>query len=395
MTTTNTYSKDFSTDNWKVKVIMDDCHSLTENNELAFSPTSISPNFGSTAGGNTIYIYGDFQYAATSDYAAQSDLVAHYDGINNRGLGDKSHDYNATAWKDLKTGFELPRGAGDGQWLTNGFQSLEPGIVGVGGFASPTGLNSFFTNTVPNNYPVGGADRTVEVIFRTPENMFTQQTNEERWIFAYGEANTYKLFGFVYRGLSRPACGTDNPWIFYAIAGGSTNLVTCLSSTLSLETPNTINTVTSTYRNNMADLLTNSLINNTQATIIERSGTLNTGTDFLMMGLKIPYATILSLRLYNRVLTSEEIENNAKLDQKRYLTPPSVTIDGKDCTDVVVLSPHFLMCKVPEGSSKEKKEIRVTTILTAMCINMSILSVIFISAVFRRLSALPIPETGL
>jgi hypothetical protein len=101
----------------------------------------------------------------------------------------------------------------------------------------------------------------------------------------------------------------------------------------------------------MADEHTNSLINNTQATIIERGGTLNTGTDFLMMGLKIPYATILSARLYDRVLTPEEIENNAKLDQKRYLTPPPVTIDGVPCTEVVVLSSHFLMCKVPAGSS--------------------------------------------
>ncbi|MDR2086305.1 MAG: hypothetical protein LBP72_03935, partial [Dysgonamonadaceae bacterium] len=33
ITTTNTYSKDFSTGNHKVKVIIDDCHSLTESNE--------------------------------------------------------------------------------------------------------------------------------------------------------------------------------------------------------------------------------------------------------------------------------------------------------------------------------------------------------------------------
>ncbi|MDR2087510.1 MAG: IPT/TIG domain-containing protein, partial [Dysgonamonadaceae bacterium] len=59
------------------------------------------------------------------------------------------------------------------------------------------------------------------------------------------------------------------------------------------------------------------------------------------------------------VLTEAEIQHNADLDQNRYLSPPKVTIGGKNCTEVVVLSPHFLMCKVPEGSSIGKKEVKV------------------------------------
>jgi hypothetical protein len=55
------------------------------------------------------------------------------------------------------------------------------------------------------------------------------------------------------------------------------------------------------------------------------------------------------LRIYNRQLTDEQLTHNAELDQKRYLSPPVVTIDDKPCTEVVVLSDHFLMCKVPPG----------------------------------------------
>ncbi|MDR2086433.1 MAG: IPT/TIG domain-containing protein [Dysgonamonadaceae bacterium] len=366
ITTTNTYSKDFPTGKYKLKVIMDDCHSLTESNELAFSPASISPSFGSLAGGNYIYIYGDFPYAGTGDYAAQSDLVAHYDGINNRGEGDKSHDYSAASWKDLKTGFELPRTSSAGQWLSNGFQSLNETILPTYTSAEMAVNAAFYTSNFPAAYPVGNDARTIEVIFRTPDEqkMFDQAQGIIRMILRYGKLEASKIFGILYRGETRVGCteDVDNQWVFYAIAGNISNLVTCLSSTPSLEAANTINTVTSTYQDSMRHSLTNSFINNVPATIVEQSGILNTGTDFLTLGYNLPYATFLSARLYNRILTPEEIAQNAALDQKRYLSPPTVTIDGQNCTDVVVLSPHFLMCKVPPGDIPEAKEVIVNNI---------------------------------
>jgi hypothetical protein len=321
--------------------------------------SSVSPNFGSLNGDNYIYIYGDFPYAATSDYVAQDDLVAHYDGINNRGLGDKQHDYNAAIWKDLKSGFELPRGTGAGQWLSNGFQALNKNYA------------FYSTDTYPNTYPLGGNPRTIEVIFRTPElaNMFVQGQNESRMIFSYGLPGvTSKAFVVGYRGLKPGSyglpnnfCSEENPWVFYAIGGDSNNLVTCLSSTPSLEEANTINTVTSTYANNMNDpLTTNSYINNTPAVVIARGNTpLNTEQGTLYIGENLSHSTFLSVRLYDRVLDPEEIENNAKLDQIRFLAPPTVMIDGKECTEAVVLSPHVLMCKVPKGSSAGLQNVTV------------------------------------
>jgi hypothetical protein len=109
----------------------------------------------------------------------------------------------------------------------------------------------------------------------------------------------------------------------------------------------------------MNDPLTNSYINNMPAMIASRTGALDTGSDYVAIGSNLPYATFLSVRLYDRVLTPEEIEQNALLDQKRYLSPPTVTIDNKNCTEVVVLSPHFLMCKVPPGNILGPKEVRV------------------------------------
>jgi hypothetical protein len=140
-TTIPAFSEIFPAGNNKVKVIMDDCRSLKESNEVTFAPGSVSPNFGSLAGDNYIYIYGDFPYAASGDYA-QGGLVAHYDGIDNQGLGDKQHNYSSTAsWTDLKTGFKLLRGAGAGQWLSNGFQALDDNY-------------SFYTSTFPVTYPL-------------------------------------------------------------------------------------------------------------------------------------------------------------------------------------------------------------------------------------------------
>jgi hypothetical protein len=356
-TYTPTFSIEFPFGYYRVKVIMDDCHSLKESNEVSFTPGAISPSFGSSGGGNYIYLYGNFPYAASSDYA-QNGLVSHYDGINNQASGDKSHDYNATSWKDLKTGFNLPKN-GNGQWLSYGFQAL-------------SSTASFKNASSPDAYPKGNKERTVEVIFKTPDesNMFKQEQGTQRRIFAYGLNNATQMFGIQYRGtetdkLDLPdVCSTGNKWVFYAIFGFDYNLITCLSSTPSLETPNTINTVTSTYRNNMQDALTKSYINNIPATIAgiynkDGSTSLNTKQGPLVIGENLSHSTFLSVRLYDRVLTGEEIAQNAALDQIRFLTPPTVTIGDKNCEEVVVLSPHFLMCKVPPGTSTGTQEVKL------------------------------------
>jgi hypothetical protein len=241
---------------------MDDCQSPKKSNEKSFTMGSISPSFGSLDGGNIIYIYGDFPYAATSDYV-QKDLVAHFDGINNRGLGDKQHDFTETAsWRDLKSEFDLPRGNGPGEWLSNGFKASDNDNDDYKySFRDP--------NSFPSNFPAGNHARTIEVIFRTPGPdkilSFFQIEGNYRHVFTYGSTNEPgNIFAISYRGNTRPSdCGTDNPWVFYPIAANTFNLVSCLASTPSLTTGNTINTITSTYANSIQDAdSTNSYINN-------------------------------------------------------------------------------------------------------------------------------------
>ncbi|MDR1591319.1 MAG: hypothetical protein LBS16_00315 [Prevotellaceae bacterium] len=344
-----------SGDDQEMKVVLDNCLSLSES-KITFNARNISPStLPSTGGERWIRIYGGdiFPYAATTEYAAQSNLVAHFDGIDNTGAGDKNHSFDVTTgWQDLKNPtFKLPRGTGTGEWLSNGFQVWDDNAA-------------FYSSFYPDTYPSGNESRTVEVIFRTPEaaNMFEQENGVIRIIFSYGTNSPKKPFAVVYRGATHTGCTSNGGWVFHAIGGNSNNLMTCLSSTPSLTDPNTINTVTSTYENSINDAKTNSYINNNQAEIVERlgccletdpNGTMSIGEQYLS------HSTFLSFRLYDRVLTSGEIQHNAALDQKRYLDPPTVTIGGSPCTNVTVLSPRVITCLAPSAGSAGKATVIV------------------------------------
>jgi hypothetical protein len=66
---------------------------------------------------------------------------------------------------------------------------------------------------------------------------------------------------------------------------------------------------------------------------------------------------IFSIRVYNNPLTSEQVAHNYEIDRLRFTAPPTVTIGGKLCTEVVVLSPHILKCKVPAGDGTGRKDV--------------------------------------
>ncbi|MDR1591444.1 MAG: IPT/TIG domain-containing protein [Prevotellaceae bacterium] len=348
------YTSYFPVGSHTMKVELDNCLTLAESNSVAFATHNLFPASMSIDGNEWIRIYGGdiFPYAATDEYAAQENLAAHYDGIDNTGTGDKNHSFDpATNWQDLKNPtFALPRGIpSTGQWLSNGFMPLDDDLA-------------FYSETIPSSYPVGTAPRTIEVIFRTPEAfyMFEQESLKMRTLFDYGRVRTYvdsqdngTKFGVLYRGLKDTNCTIGEGWMFYAIGSHINNLATCLSSTPSLTTANTINTVTATYANAITDeTYTNSYINNTLATVVVRKGSLNTDAGGkVRIGENLSRSTILSVRLYNRVLTPQEIADNAALDQIRFLAPPTVTIGGSPCTNVTVLSPRVITCKVPPGTA--------------------------------------------
>jgi hypothetical protein len=358
-TTSPEYTSYFSLGNHKMKVELDNCLSLAESNSVSFSTQNVYPTSMPATGDEDrwIRIYNGndaspFPYAATSEYVSTG-LVAHYDGIDNTGDGDKAHDFNASSWQDLKnSSFSIPRGPGAGQWLSNGFQALDA-------------LRSFASTSIPAAYPVGNSSRTIEVIFRTPDadKMFVQALDNRIILFYYGwptymtPESAGKIFGVMYRGRQIASCGTNNQWVFYPIVGNQHNYATCLSSTPSLEAPNTINTVTSTYANSLTDSQTAGYINNIYSPPIHIDGThLSTAaTGIVYIGENFSHATLLSLRLYDRVLTAAEIQRNADLDQKRYLAPPQVWIGSQQCENVTVLSPRALTCKVPANNGQSGK----------------------------------------
>jgi hypothetical protein len=313
---------------------------------VSFAPGSLSPGFGSTAGGNYIYIYGNFPYAATGDYV-QKGLVAHYDGINNTGKGDKYHSNDATVWNDV-TGanplslYNAP--VGDGGWKSNGFY-----------FNNDTYFN---ISPVPGTWPVGSAKRTVEITFITPSSGDLTE-NFDKALFMYGYGAPGQAFGIqYYQTIYFPIEG-NQPLYNYSF---SKNVLS------DLITNSKLNTTTSVYYG-AAVKDSKVFINGEKAPISNDlgTGTLNTATNFATIGrydaTRGRYATdfqVLSVRLYSDTLSDIEVQTNSEVDQLRFIAPPTVTIDGVQCKEVVVLSKNFLMCKVPPNNSPGNKNVVIS-----------------------------------
>ncbi|MDR2085669.1 MAG: IPT/TIG domain-containing protein [Dysgonamonadaceae bacterium] len=346
----------------KLKVIADNCHVLEESNEAIIQSESLSPKFGSTDGGNYIYIYGDFPYAATGDYV-QSDLVAHYDGVNNSGLGDKYHHNDITKpWANLV----------DAATPLNVTGTVTTAAWEAKGYRDDNGSELKTPSIVPNTWPDGNEPRTAEIIYTTPPTELP--ANAEVRLFWYGPfwtsvANDRQGFHIRYRG------AYENSFQPLSIWQNSNEIKDAKVKIPAIYEANTLHTVTSTYANSLDDAtFTNMLIDGVKVPenfLIRSNAVANTVLDFgyagspggtEIEGTQVSNFLYQSIRLYSRVLSDQEIAHNAALDQIRYIAPPVVTIDGVPCTEVVVLSSHFLMCKVPKSiHGTGYKDVVITT----------------------------------
>jgi hypothetical protein len=336
ITTTPTFTGIFPAGNCKVKVIMDDCHSLKESNEASFFMGSLSPNFGSLNGGNYIYIYGDFPYAASSDYE-QEGLVAMWDAIDNTGLGDKYHTNAATTWKDL-TGHGYDGDLFGGTWNSNSLafngESSNPDYV-----------------LLPDELDIK-LPATVEGVTKT--------STEYNGIMFY-DKNQYTTFGYY----------KERPCFIVGGGGGGTAIHPTYDISSSFN--EAITTLSMRYGTNFpAEIRLNMNgaavppDNNHLEYWVAGAKHSNIGRRDTDSEVYLPYpfkGNIFCLRIYDRQLTDEQLAYNTEKDQKRYLSPPTVKIDGKLCTEVVVLSDHFLMCKVPPGiTGTGQKDVAVNDI---------------------------------
>jgi hypothetical protein len=336
---------------------MDDCRSLKESNEVTFAPGVLSPYFGRQTGGNIIYIYGDFPYAATGDYVRDG-LVAHYDGINNTGQGDKYHSASTAAWKNLIKSEDEPDALPDGEMCLNYSCSTK----GQDSNLDWTANSAYFAAT--NNAAWFKINKFYNPAYFTLEVAYSSNTakHEAQNLIANWESGGFGFilgdrFGTQHAGLGTYINGK------YEYTNGmyyELNEIQSLSSqyldygssgcalAIYVNGAGNINPVQSS-----TCIRTNPQGNTVWAIGANPQGTYAQTVQFLQDG------HIYSARIYNRALEPWEIKQNSDLDKIRYLDPPAVTIGGNPCTGVVVLSDHFLMCKVPPGSSEGPQDVEV------------------------------------
>ncbi|MDR0788721.1 MAG: IPT/TIG domain-containing protein [Bifidobacteriaceae bacterium] len=314
---------------------------------------NVVANSGPTEGGTLVTIVGSGfpNKAKTSDYV-QSGLVSHYDGINNNNTGDLDHKSDLAGWVDLKSGTLLPHFGTiqDGKgWKFNGFQISE---------------EDGFKGTRPTAFPTGNNERTVEVVYKTPDDFNSNDMQTLNQLFAYGNTSDTQYFGVLLNRNGNCDASDTYKLCINAINGGGKPADFAIWNTAiptKLKEAGTINAISSAYKDNVG---TNSKVFLNGASVARTGSTagtsLNTGSgDPLYIGARSDTGTanqrlnsnkftILSVRVYNRAIIQSEALSNYEVDQQRFLSPPVVYIGGQECTDMTVISDHTIQCKTPE-----------------------------------------------
>ncbi|MDR1682258.1 MAG: hypothetical protein LBS25_02565 [Candidatus Symbiothrix sp.] len=370
-TTTPEYTSYFSLGNHKMKVVLDNCRTLTESNSVSFSTQNLSPTSMSSAGG-WIRIYNGspdspFPYAATSEYL-QDCLVAHYDGLDNIGEGDKAHDMTAETWKNLTGNSNAPdlllSAKGDGEKPSFDIHAVI--LDGDDDYMITDG-----------NLTLSSYDQiTVEIIMRpTHERGIMIEASADfnlhnGAIEAGFNTNFHQLLdggsSLCYRAFGIPA-STYNPVYFHRQLYLFDNENDTLLQTHSMIFSAIVDS-TGFRRYFNGELLPPYPVPATGTTSLgsldweleEAIADAPFGNFPLYVGARggneiFLQADIASLRIYSRKLTPTEIYNNHQLDLKRFIAPPKVWIGTQQCENVTVLSPRALTCKVPANNGQSGK----------------------------------------
>jgi hypothetical protein len=326
---------------------------MNSENELCID--SFTPDSGFAGGGDWMTITGkNFPSKISTDDYAKGGLVAHYDGINNTGDGDLYHSNTTTTWKDLAGTNDLTVKNDEGaiEWLPNGYQ-----------FEKGTGANNFWQKTgLSSSIPVGNSAITVEYVFINPSTMPSDQADGWQMIATIGpETNTAcngNYFGVQYRNSStmyaEEGCGSGYVMIFNPTNYG-------------VATANTLHTMVTTYRDKMSNTAyTNAYVDGKKITpTTQGTNSLNICSNSrtsctIFLGARDISANkhadgyrMLSYRIYNKVLSPEEIKNNAEVDKNRFINPPAVTIGTQTCTNLEVIDSETMRCKIPKNVNTE------------------------------------------
>ena len=222
---------------------------------------------------------GVFAYDSSS--YVQRGLIAQWDGIDNAGTG--THDPNATVWKDLVGNLDLTLTA-KGRWNRLGNALHVSGMGAQGASAAP-------------------AYKTIEIVFK-------MKRDGGRLMFASGLPS--RIVGFD------PGSGSPKT-IYFNGKGNSGGNDKCFKWTLDTEA---LCTATATYTgDNVADVYCDGVVRN------EGNNANNWGVGDAKVavggrtsGESYPWiGEIYAIRLYDTVLTAEDIAANAAIDHARFL----------------------------------------------------------------------------
>ncbi|MDR1591959.1 MAG: IPT/TIG domain-containing protein, partial [Prevotellaceae bacterium] len=334
-----------------------------------------------------------FPYASTDEYI-QDGLVAHYDGINNQNINDKMHSSDVVEWKDISgNGYDVKLRKGHStqtreeaipvtnitqcsgaRWDSNGF-FFKDYCYFAKVPADPDATDALY-NIMPN-LPYGNDNYTIESVFDP-----TSREALNGGIVGWGEQTDYQACSVRFHNMSDNAKPKfRNSWWGSDVSAeftdpGSTNIknvaVTYDNDALAFPyhrifyyngTTNSIAYIDpncpSGGTTHICREKTNKNTSKRGSFFVGQSVGVNTN-DNAPDGVSVytdnmnRYSNgnkLFSVRVYNRALTPIQIENNYNVDKLRFEAPPIVRVDGKQCTNVTVLSPRVITCQVPPGTA--------------------------------------------
>lgn len=205
-------------------------------------------------------------------------LIAWWDGIWNVGIG--AHDPNATMWKDLAGSRDLAV-TEHGSWIANAFVTDGLGAAATYGESLPNGKTDWLEITLAR--PISGNSNNPVVLQLSERNGVLTLGCVFRGTAMYGSRQTGLTSGNLYRAFS----GRNND-----MSGLASRIWYCDGIK---------------YKGRI------------MTASIPASGTISVGA--LSDGTRPKAATICCIRVYNRLLTAEEVAANYAVDKARFNLP--------------------------------------------------------------------------
>ncbi|MDR1033243.1 MAG: IPT/TIG domain-containing protein [Bifidobacteriaceae bacterium] len=324
------------------------CANMQSGTELCIN--SFTPDNGYATGGDWVTVKGTGfkDKATTSDYDTTG-LVAHYDGINNINAGDERHATNSSTWKNLaNTNLDLALQSGSNAFESNGFKIKDAHNVWYKsgtGTVLPTGSSSF---TAEIRYAIGG---TMHTGVQTPLFWGTNASNNTANFIGLRNTNTFTE-GFWYNEVDVPYTGANSTpnTLSVTYQNGTGNEKTARKIYVSGESHAYVAATASSGYMWAKPNVTNTLF--CVGALVENGNCLTPSTTSINL-------IIQSVRIYNRALTPAEIQNNATVDDNRFVHPLDIQIGDASCQEIIVVSDAEANCKLPK-STKQSAEVKIT-----------------------------------